>query len=388
MSLALITGMGCVSAAGMGQADTAAKLFSVPGMPRISERLAGGLPLPVFELPVISTDNEYSRTAVLLDIALREALENAGLTLDELYGSRVGVCFGTTVACQLNSLEYYRRVSSGDSSDNTPLRHFVNSNLAEAVKHELKFSGPAMTIANACASGTDAIGVGGMLIKNGVCDLVIAGGADELSLISLAGFNSLGVCSPYPCKPFDSKRQGLNLGEGSGVIILESAEHAAKRNFKAELSLAAYGASADAYHITAPKPDGSGLRNAIETALRQVGISPAETAFVNAHGTGTESNDYSEALALAAVFGREVKFLSTKRFTGHTLGAAGALECIFSAQMLLRREIAPSAGFENKADNIEITPVTEITGIDLPYAVSTSLAFGGCNSAIVIKRNF
>lgn len=386
MALSSITGMGCISAAGTGLAASLEKLFSTPETPQVSSRIADNLSLPVFELAGISGTAEKQITGILLDLALDEALDNAQLARSELAGFRVGVCFGTTVACQLNALEYYRKLRAGEFPADTPLRNFANSSLAEAVKRELKLSGPALNIANACASGADAIGLGGLLIKSGVCDIVIAGGADELSLISLAGFNSLGVCSPAPCRPFDAARQGLNLGEGAGVVILEAEEHAKRRGLRPELLLAGYGSRADGYHITAPKPDGSGLIGAIRKALRQAGVFPEEIAFVNAHGTGTDSNDSSEGLALETVFGNQVDFLSTKRFTGHTLGAAGAIECIFTAQMLLQNEISASAGFEHKAADINIVPVSKRTPVTSPCALSTSLAFGGCNSALVLTR--
>jgi 3-oxoacyl-(acyl-carrier-protein) synthase len=378
--------MGCVSAAGTGLSASIEKLFSTPETPQVSSRIDDNLSLPVFELNGISGAGEKQITGMLLDTALYEALDNAKLNPDELSGFRVGVCLGTTVACQLNALEYYRELRAGESPDDAPLRTFANSSLAEAVQRELKLSGPALNIANACASGADAIGLGGLLIKSGVCDIVIAGGADELSLISLAGFNSLGVCSPAPCRPFDAARQGLNLGEGAGVVILESEEHARRRGVKAEIQLSGYGSKADGYHITAPKPDGSGLINAIRKALKQADVSPGDIAFVNAHGTGTDSNDSSESLALETVFGKQIDFLSTKRFTGHTLGAAGAIECIFTAQMLQKGEISASAGFENQAADINIAPVSKRTPVETSYALSTSLAFGGCNSALILKR--
>jgi len=378
--------MGCVSAAGTGLSASLEKLFSSPETPQVSRRIADNLSLPVFELGEIPGAGTKQLTGILLDMALREALDNAKLNRDKLSGFRVGVCLGTTVACQLNALDYYRELRAGKSPDNAPLRAFAGSSLAEAVKRDLNLSGPALSIANACASGADAIGLGGLFIKNGVCDLVIAGGADELSLISMTGFNSLGVCSPAPCRPFDAERQGLNLGEGAGVVILEAEEHARRRGVKPEIPLSGYGSKADGYHITAPKPDGSGLISAIRKALEQAELSPRDIAFVNAHGTGTDSNDSSEALALETVFGNTIDFLSTKRFTGHTLGAAGAIECIFTAQMLMKNEISASAGFEKQASDMNIAPVRKLTPVKGAYALSTSLAFGGCNSALILKR--
>ena len=246
-----------------------------------------------------------------------------------------------------------------------------------------------MTVSNACASGTDAAGIAQLWLSAGLCDLVLVVGVDELNRIPVAGFHALGVASPEPCRPFDRDRKGLNLGEGAGCLILETPEHAAKRGVKPDIELLSYGSACDAYHPTSPHPEGRGLETAIRTALALAEVQPGRIAFLNAHGTSTSANDSCESAVFSRVFGEKVRFLSTKGHTGHTLGAAGTLELVFSVLMLRRGEISASRGFENPDPELPVSPVSSNTILENPeFALSTSLAFGGSNAAAVIRRRF
>ena len=207
-----------------------------------------------------------------------------------------------------------------------------------------------------------------------------------MNRVAMAGFWSLGVMSSEPCKPFDRDRAGLNLGEGAGIVLLESAAHARKRAVEHAFELAGFGAACDAHHLTAPHPEGRGLNTAIRAALSQAQIEVSQVAFINAHGTATTENDRAEGKCLAGVFGSKVPFLSTKGFTGHTLGAAGGLEAVFTLLGLRERWIPRSMGFENPAADVPIVPVSRRTAIDGNYAMSTSMAFGGNNSALLLRR--
>jgi len=267
-----------------------------------------------------------------------------------------------------------------------PVNRFLGGNLAQAVADALGAKGPCVTVVNACSSGADAIGVALSWLRNGECDIAIAGGADELNRIPICGFGTLGIVSESLCAPFDRDRKGLNLGEGAGILVLEKETCARKRGNATRLYLAGYGASADAYHLTAPRPDGTGLEAAIQRALSEAGIGSQDVCFVNAHGTATRNNDKVEGMVLARVFGKDVKVLSTKGFTGHTLGGAGGLEAVFTGTALLEGWIPASVGFEHQDEEIPITPVREKTCIQGSFAVSTSLAFGGNNAAIVIGK--
>jgi 3-oxoacyl-(acyl-carrier-protein) synthase len=268
----------------------------------------------------------------------------------------------------------------------TSVDRFLKGNLAESIARKTKARGPQLTIVNACSSGTDAIGAALSWLKSDLCDIVIAGGADELNHVPYCGFGSLGILNPGLCSPFDRDRKGLNLGEGAGVVVLEKKSSADKRGRSSDLVLLGYGSSSDAYHLTAPSPEGVGLKASLSAALAEAEIEPQDVSFVNAHGTGTNDNDLVEGNALAEIFGKALTMLSTKGFTGHTLGAAGGLEAVFTALGLREGWIPASAGFQNKDEAIPIAPVRERTAIPGQFAVSTSLAFGGNNAALVIGQ--
>ncbi|TLM65509.1 MAG: beta-ketoacyl-[acyl-carrier-protein] synthase family protein [Deltaproteobacteria bacterium] len=383
---ALITGLGLISAAGGSLPATLASLER-------GERRAGPVTLfpttlavPVFEVPALPGADALpgQRTLALTLAALAEALAEA--RLGEAGSLRVGVCIGTTVASQLNDLQFYKRYRETGTAPLAAAERFLKGNLAQCVARRIGARGPALTVVNACSSGTDAVGVALAWLKGGLCDLVIAGGADELSHIPLCGFHSLGIVNPGLCAPFDRERKGLNLGEGAGLLVIETPESARRRGVAAELSVAGFGAQGDAYHLTAPSPDGVGLRAALRTALAEAAITPAEVAFVNAHGTGTHDNDLVEGTVLAELFGPAVKVLSTKGYTGHTLGAAGGIEAVLTAAALRAGWIPASAGFACRDEAIPLAPVTARTPVSGRYAVSTSLAFGGNNAALVIGR--
>jgi len=382
-----ITGLGAVSAAGGNLPETLASF-------RHGTRNAGPVTLfetplqyPVFEVKHVPDEFylEGRRTLSLALIASHEALRDAGLG-DDLSGLRAGVCLGTTVACQLNDLEFYQSYRSAGSASMTPVERYVKGNLAEFVSRKLRAKGPVLTVVNACSSGTDAIGVALSWLNNGLCDIAVAGGSDELNRIPLCGFGSLGIVSSEMCAPFDRDRKGLNLGEGAGVMVLETKESAERRGRSSDLYLSGYGSASDSYHLTAPRPDGAGLERAILKALSDSRIKQGDISFVNAHGTATQDNDLVEGNTLGRIFGTDLKMLSTKGYTGHTLGAAGGLEAVFSTSALREGWIPASAGFNNKDENIPLVPVRERTDIMGDYALSTSLAFGGNNAAIVIGR--
>jgi 3-oxoacyl-(acyl-carrier-protein) synthase len=241
------------------------------------------------------------------------------------------------------------------------------------------------TVTNACSSGADALGLGAAWIRSGICDAVLAGGADALSPISYAGFSALRLPSPDPCRPFDARRSGLTLGEGAGFLVLESESSRRARKVSARAFLAGYGTCTDAYHLTAPHPEGRGLLLAVRQAFAQARASWKDIAFINAHGTATETNDAAEG----AFFRRccpSIPFVATKGLTGHTLGAAGAMEAIFTLEHLKAGEIPPSPRFSEADPAIGTAPVSRSTPVRGRMALSQSLAFGGNNSVLIIAR--
>lgn len=382
----LITGMGALSAAGNSISETLASFAR-------GERNAGPVTLfptklsyPVFEVKNLPQRYQFEgqRTLGLALAAVDQSLADAGLA--DTSGLRIGVCMGTTVASQLNDLQFYTSYRERGEAPMTAVDRFLKGNLAEVISRRLKARGPALTVVNACSSGTDAIGMALCWLKSGLCDIAIAGGADELNHVPYCGFGSLGIVNAGLCAPFDRDRKGLNLGEGAGVLVLETATNAKKRGKTSDLAVLGYGASSDAYHLTAPSPEGVGLKASLRKALAEAGIQPGDTGFVNAHGTGTNDNDLVEGNTLAVLFGNGLNMLSTKGYTGHTLGAAGGLEAVFTALGLREGWIPASAGFVNRDDAIALAPVRERTLVKGRYAISTSLAFGGNNAALVIGR--
>jgi len=383
-STVLITGMGAVSAVGIGLSATMEAFQRPRKEPAPVKRFEFPLDLPVFEVDSLEVPPqlEKMRTHALAWTAVREALDRAGLS--DLTGLRVGVALGTTVASQLNDLEFYRAWRSDHAAPMDAVDRFLAGNLAAWVAQEFGATGPAITVVNACSSGADAVGAATGWLKAGLCDIAIAGGADELNRVPLCGFNALGVASAKPCRPFDKNRTGLNLGEGAGMLILETEVSAATRGKESSLIMAGTGSAVDAHHLTAPHPEGRGLRRSIFQALEMAGISSNQIAFINAHGTSTHENDKIEGATLADLFG-STPILSTKGYTGHTLGAAGGLEAIFTALGLSEGWIPASAGFQTLDEKIGFFPTLGKTEIAGRYALSTSLAFGGSNAAIVIE---
>jgi len=384
----LITGMGAISAAGAN-------------LPQILHSLANGnrnsgqvslfetpLQHPVFEVKNINKKFRLAgrRTLSLALCAVDEALKNAQLESD-LSKLRVGVCLGTTVGSQLFNLEFYRAYCNNGSAPMLAVDRYLKGNIAKFISGKIGATGPSMTVVNACSSGSDAIGTAFSWLNNDLCDIAIAGGADELNRVPYCGFASLKIVSPELSAPFDKNRKGLNLGEGAGILVIERRASAKKRGKNSNLYLTGYGSVSDAYHITSPRPDGLGLKMSIEKALSDSAITPQDICFVNAHGTGTLDNDKVEGMVIGNFFGPNIKMLSTKGFTGHTLGAAGGMEAVFTSANLRDGWIPKSAGFKDRDENFSIAPVREKSNISGRYALSTSLAFGGSNAALVFGRN-
>ena len=384
----VITGIGAISAAGADLAETLVAFRQGRVAAGTVSLFTTSLTHPVFEVKKIrnrASETEM-RTVSLAACAVEEALLDAGLHSD-LSRFRVGVCMGTTVASQLNDMAFYRSYRGEESVSMEPVDRYLKGNLAEAIGRAVEARGPSLTVVNACSSGADAIGVAVSWLRDGVCDVAIAGGADELSPVPLCGFGALGILSDAICAPFARDRKGLNLGEGAGILVLESEETARKRSVETPLRLSGYGSAADAFHLTAPSPDGSGLTAALKRAMAEAEIDAGEVCFVNAHGTATPDNDKIEGSVFRRIFGGEVEFLSSKGFVGHTLGAAGGLEAAFTAAALREGWIPGSAGFVHEDPEISLSPVRTVTPISGRHAISTSLAFGGNNAAIVISRS-
>lgn len=392
-SPAAVTGIGCVCAAGRDLPSAIASMAAARRAPHPPIRFSTTHPkrYPVFGVPDEFIPPEIlGRTDLLVTTrfalaATGQALADAGWDPGALRKARVGVCLGTTVGSALNIEDFYREYRKGGCPELETIERFLRSNPAAAVSRELGLDGPVQTVVNACSSGTDAIGIGASWLRAGTCDVVLAGGADELCRIIYNGFISLMITDDQPCRPFDRERRGLNLGEGAAVLVLERQGAAAARGARTRASVLGYGSACDAHHLTAPHPEGRGLRQAFAEALAAAGVAPREVAFINAHGTGTPDNDRVEGRVIRDLF-PETPFVSTKGYTGHTLGAAGAIEAAFTVACLETGHLPPSAGFAVADPDIPGTP--SATGLDIrgDVAISDSLAFGGNNAVLVLGR--
>lgn len=381
----VITGLGVISAAGK---DSPASLHTLrhTTRPSLIPCPFDSFPRPVPLFAVTGDDiPAKDRTFHLAVRAVTEALNEAHLR-QLPPGFRLGVCLGTTVACQLNDIAFYADYRASGNPDLEAAERFASGSLSERIAQAVGATGPVLTVVNACTSGTDALGVAMDWLRADLCDAVLAGGADELNAIPVSGFFALGLTSPEPCRPFDRDRQGLNLGEGAGVVLLERHASAVKRRRPLTLLATGFGSAADGHHLTAPHPDGHGLEHAIRTALDDAGIGPDAIACINAHGTATPDNDRIEGTVLARIFGDAVCVTSTKGYTGHTLGAAGGIEAVFTA-LALREGWAPATiGYTTHDGAIPLAPLTAPTPVSGHIALSTALAFGGNNAAFVVAR--
>ena len=260
----------------------------------------------------------------------------------------------------------------------------------DAVARQLGVTGPVLTISSACASATLALEAALRDLRSGAVDLAIAGGADSLCLITYSGFNALRVVDERPCRPYRRDRAGMSLGEGAGVLVLETETHAARRGARPLAEFKGAGASCDASHMTAPQPGGEGAALAITRALADAGAEREDVAFVNVHGTGTPLNDVAESEAMRRVFAersRRVPLTATKASIGHLLGSAGAIEAVATVLCLRDREIDPTAGGGEVDPALPLDVVLDgPRPIGEGVALSINLAFGGANAAVVFGR--
>ncbi|WP_430735278.1 beta-ketoacyl-[acyl-carrier-protein] synthase family protein [Halodesulfovibrio aestuarii] len=395
MTSVFITGTGCITGSGSTPQSTLAAMYegTADPSPFVRHRMDWGKEALVFAVDdallekASGRTEQYGLTARLGLGAAFQALEDAGISPADLKGKRVGVVMGTTVGCSMNHIVFYGEYRDPDIAlpSMEHIRCVLRSNPAEAIARELAVVGPAQTVVTACASGTDAIGVGLQWIQSGMCDMVIAGGCDGLSRVTLNGFHSLMVMDSERSKPFDVDRKGLTLGEGSGVLVLESEQSVTQRKVTPKARLAGYATACDAYHLTAPHPQGRGLIRAMKQLFAHIECTPADISFVNVHGTGTKDNDNVEGYVMHELL-PHVPFFSSKGATGHTLGAAGGIEAALCVHCLNQGRIPPTTGLTTPDPAIPASPVLEATNVTGTIALSTSLAFGGIASVLAVSH--
>ncbi len=391
-----ISGMGCCCAAGDDSKSAWDNLWQgtipTPSQPPF----ACSQPQPVFIFPhslefsatCLAGDlKRWNRTILLTLRATLEAMAMAGINPASLTTKRVGIALGTTVRCHFHDDDYFLAWKEGKSPDQGSLRRFLNENLATAIQHIFQCHGPTTVITNACASGTDAIGLGRSWLHHDLCDLVICGGADELSRLACHGFASLMLTSDSACTPFTKGRRGLNLGEGAGVLILEKDDQTRARGGAPVGWLRGYGAGSDGYHPTAPHPEGRGLQRAIQAAMAEARVEVSNIALINGHGTGTQANDLAETSALAKLGFNSTPLISTKGATGHTLGAAGGIEAVLTLRALLEGQTFGTPGCLDPDPALAVQPLVQDARLNLAgrLGLSHSLAFGGGNAALILE---
>lgn len=322
-------------------------------------------------------------------VATREALADSRLDLTSVDSARVGVVLATTLGGMLLGEAYHRR-PPGDASDARQLLHMPYYAVSNRIARELGVRGPVASPSIACASGTHAIGMGLDLIRVGHADVIIAGGVETLCPFVVHGFNCLrATASSGVVRPFDAGRDGLLLGEGAAIVIVEAAEHAIARGVHADVEAAGAGLSGDAAHITAPARDGGGAARSMQAALDDAGTTAGAVDFISAHGTGTVYNDAMENVAISGVLGpraAEVPVNSIKGAIGHTLAAAGTFEAIMSVGVLRTGIIPPTANCATVDPACQLDIVRAAPRKRVVHTVlSTSSAFAGNNAALVLR---
>jgi 3-oxoacyl-[acyl-carrier-protein] synthase II len=331
--------------------------------------------------------------------AARQAVDDAGLQLEGGDGREVGVLIGSAIGGILTLLENYDVLQTSGprrvSPFMVPMMMPNAASAAVAITYGLR--GPNLCVASACATGSHAIGEAAEVIRRGHAEVMICGGSDAvIASLSLSAFKNMGAVSTRndeperASRPFDAGRDGFVMGEGAGVLVLESLEHARQRGARIYCELVGYGATADAYHITAPDETGQGAAWAMERALHSAGLAPEEVDYVNAHGTSTLLNDRVETLAIRTVFGPHADRLavsSTKSMVGHLMGAAGAVEAIACVKSLETGWVHPTINHEMPDPECDLDYVpNQARRLESRVVLSNSFGFGGHNGCLILRR--
>ena len=390
----VITGAGIVSAIGVGKEETLRSL---------REERSGIRPLRYLktdhhEFPVgevqLSNDEmcallgidpaqqPTTRTALMGMVALKEALEESGLTADRY--PQTPLISGTTVGGMDKSEQYYLDFLENDSRNEYIRTHDCGACTEMMANHFGRFQ-MLTTLSTACSSAANAVITGAELIRAGKAECVVVGGTECITKFHLNGFASLMILDKEPCRPFDASRAGLNLGEGAAWLVIETAEHARRRGANPLMRLAGYGNACDAFHQTATSDDGEGPYRAMRLALESAGVRPDEVDYINTHGTGTGNNDKTESAALRRLFGDTVPpFSSTKAFTGHTTSASGTIEAVICLLAMQHGFLPVNLRFREAGECL--TPVHEATAKPLHYVLSNAFGFGGNDSALLFEQ--
>ncbi|PCJ00890.1 MAG: beta-ACP synthase [Flavobacteriales bacterium] len=387
-----ITGVGVISAIGLNVKENYQSLKDqktgikpLRFFPSEKEILAGEVKLSNEDL--ITQQNvtsPISRTSLLGLVAAKEAWNGN----EHNTNIRTGLISATSVGGMDNTEKYYEQRLNKEKEDISLITTHDSGNTTERIASELGISGYINTISTACSSGANAIMLGARLMLQNKLDRVLVGGSDSFTNFTEKGFRSLMIYSDEWVKPFDNDRNGLNLGEGGGFILLENKKSLDITNNTPLACLAGWSNTADAYHQTASSPDGKGATLAVSKALKVANLKPADISYINAHGTGTPNNDLSESTALINVFGKDVPpFSSTKAYTGHTLAASGAIEAVYAVLALQNNVIYPNLNYSTPIADTQLVPETSWNDTnEVKTVLSNSFGFGGNNSTVIFKK--
>ncbi|MCL2341560.1 MAG: beta-ketoacyl-ACP synthase II [Firmicutes bacterium] len=404
----VVTGLGCMTPIGNNLNDywNSLKegkcgigditLFDASGFEaKIAAEVKNYNPEDYFDRKELRNFDRFTQFAVL---SSREAYKDAGLNREEIDETRIGAVIGCGIGgLQMIEDEKQKLLERGPDKVSPMFVPRAIINIAAGdVSIDLGIKGVTMSIVTACASSTHAIGEAYRYIKYGEQDIMICGGAESnITPLGIAGFGNMKALSTTNNKergsiPFDKERNGFIMGEGAGIIVLEELEHAKKRGAKIYAEMVGYGATSDAYHLTAPDPDGSGAARAMTSAINQAGINVNEVAYINAHGTSTPINDAVETKAIKLALGevaKDVLVSSTKSMTGHLLGAAGGVEAIACIKAIEDGFVPATIGYKVPDPECDLNYVPN-KGIEkeVKYAMSNSIGFGGHNGSILFKK--
>ncbi|MEW6419131.1 MAG: beta-ketoacyl-[acyl-carrier-protein] synthase family protein [Nitrospirota bacterium] len=393
----VVTGIGIISAHGIGKESNWTKIIS--GISSIGEIISfdsskyrGKYGGEAKEFHTTSIHNlkekRLDRASHLLIHATREAFFDAQIS-DTVKNIPILLSLGTTLGGMLSGEMFHKEaIEKGlDRARHSLVSDYYAHCQAINLFRELELKGDFSVFSNACASGANAVGYAFSSIRNNKYDAAICGGYDTMSEFTFAGFNSLMAVTPSICRPFDKKRDGLILGEGAGILILEELEHALKRRTQIYGEITGYGESSDAYHITSPEPSGRIASVAIKKAWSDAGNPVID--YINAHGTGTKYNDLMETNAIVTALGngaRKIPVSSIKPMIGHLLGGAGAVEAIISLLSIMYKTLPPNINYNTPDPECDLHIVTKAARHNIKTALSNSFGFGGSNASIIIRE--
>lgn len=332
-------------------------------------------------------DNGYTRTTLLALVAMQELINKTGSSL--FTNNEFALINANTVGGMCSVEDMYLDFIS-EKTEGPFLKYIDTLDCAEStlnIARHFNLKPFSATISTACSSSANALILGARMIQNGIVQRAICGGCDALSRFTLNGFHSLKNVDKELCRPFDANRFGLNLGEGSAYMLLEKESDAVARGAEILAVFSGYANTNDAYHPTAPSPDGQGAKRTMEQALLKAGLSAADIDYINAHGTATINNDPAEGKAIQSLFGsRPPAFSSTKTYTGHTLAAAGAIEAFFSILAIQKQKTWPNLNFNTAMEEVNILPATDVLDIPVNHVISNSFGFGGSNVSLIFSK--